>query len=850
MTDAAATDTAPRPASAAPPPPEAAFERLEIGDRFLLLSGWVTAPAPHRLILGDAAEIPLNGTFPRPDPASDAAEETQGFVIDLPRPAGPLEAMTIGLRSLARGLITVPLGGLPSRAFQPRGHLDHVSPDRLAGWIFNPALWHGPADQAAIELLIDGQHRVPLSLNCQRPDLPVSAAQAGRLLGFELGLREVAELMAQAQVRRELLGGEHDYALLTGGIQVGGLRRGRGRVILRSQRAGTAAPAAPKPSPAAPAPSPTEPAGYIDYYGHIPALGGWIFGGWVRGELLAEVTECPATASFEAGALTAQAMTGRHPRQDIAGLGQGFVAFLPGDPVPAAEDATLGALKGLTFEIGGARQLSPSLGAILPEPTELIGMVRALLATAEGGLAKPTPLHRLLSRPVFDGVETVSRLSTPVHLEIDTLLFAPDRGLAMIGWFLDPTRSVKSIRARVGGRLSVPLTTRWIATERADIRDAFAGRYALDHARWGFVTFVEAPTAELRNAHLEIELQDGAIAFYPLPPPAEGGVAAIRRLLNGLDLAADEVVALCSRVLGPPTVALNRARLAAAGTPTEVMVGEPPERPRCSVIIPLYGRIDYLMYQCALFSEYGLPADELIYVLDDPPKRAELIALARSAYRRFGIPLRLVLLPQNLGYAPANNAGLAVARGEFICFLNSDVMPRDGQWLDRLTGALRDDPTLGVTGGLLLFEDGTVQHDGMAFERLPQLGNWPFPMHPGKGRIRGPARGLHREPAITGACMVLRRDLAQRLGGFDTDYVIGDFEDADLCFRIRAEGLDCAVDDAAVLWHLERQSQGLPGNSWRFNLTLVNAWTFAERWSGMIPGATPAGGDPAVLRLS
>ena len=99
----------------------------------------------------------------------------------------------------------------------------------------------------------------------------------------------------------------------------------------------------------------------------------------------------------------------------------------------------------------------------------------------------------------------------------------------------------------------------------------------------------------------------------------------------------------------------------------------------------------------------------------------------------------------------------------------------------------------------------------MTFKRLPQLGDFPYAMHPGEGPHARALARLQRAEAVTGACMVLRRDLAQELGGFDEDYVIGDFEDADLCFRIRARGLDCAVHEDAVLWHLERQSQGTPG---------------------------------------
>ncbi|WP_149537136.1 glycosyltransferase [Siccirubricoccus phaeus] len=848
MNDAAA-DAGTRSPSATAPKPVAGFERLELGEGFLLLAGWVAAPPPYRLRLGDAPPLPLNGVFPRPDLAEEGEAEPLGFVADLPLPPEGLQGLGLSLGNSQGLLLGARLEEVPRAAFQPRGHLDHVSPERLAGWVFNPALWHGDAEAAAVELLIDGEHRLRVPLNCQRPDLPFSAAQAGRLLGFEIGIAELASLMARARLRRDLLGGEHDYLLLTGPAMVGSIRRRRGRVLRRSQ--GPMAAAEPPPAEAlAPPPLPPEPApvgepqGYVDFCGPVPALGGWMFGGWLRLGTLPGVETCFAAALFDGHEMEGEAVLARHPRPDVEGLGEGFVAFLPGLP---PEDA--GAFGKLLLGAGREHWLHLSLGARQPEPIELLGLVRSLAATAPGAGSGQSAFGRLLARPVYEGVETISRLPVPLHLEVDSMLVAPGTGIVLIGWYLDPGRAVKSIRLRCRGRLSAPLSETWIATERHDIREAFAAKYGQLSERPGYVAFVATPEEDLRDAHLEIELRDGTLAFRPLPAAGEGGVAAIRRLLNGLELAPDEVVELCEKVLGPPVVALNRARLAAAPPGVEVLVGDPPAEPRCSIIIPLYGRIDYLMYQCALFSEWGLPADELIYVLDDPPKKAELMNLARSVYRRFGIPLRLLLLPQNLGYAPANNAGLAIARGKYICFLNSDVMPRDGTWLDRLTGHLEADPTLGIAGALLLFEDGTVQHSGIEFARLPQLGNFPFALHPGKGRMRGPSRGLHREEAVTGACMVLRRDLAQQLGGFSEDYVVGDFEDTDLCFRIRDLGYHCAVDDEAVLWHLERQSQGAPGNNWRHNLTLVNAWTFARRWGDRFPDAAPPTGG-AVLRLS
>jgi GT2 family glycosyltransferase len=87
---------------------------------------------------------------------------------------------------------------------------------------------------------------------------------------------------------------------------------------------------------------------------------------------------------------------------------------------------------------------------------------------------------------------------------------------------------------------------------------------------------------------------------------------------------------------------------------------------------------------------------------------------------------------------------------------------------------------------------------------------------------------------ITGACMVMRRSLALDLGGFDESFIIGDFEDADLCLKVRARGLSCAIASDVQLYHLERKSQAAPNQNWRMNLTLYNGWVHQRRWFGPV----------------
>jgi GT2 family glycosyltransferase len=177
-----------------------------------------------------------------------------------------------------------------------------------------------------------------------------------------------------------------------------------------------------------------------------------------------------------------------------------------------------------------------------------------------------------------------------------------------------------------------------------------------------------------------------------------------------------------------------------------------------------------------------------------------------------------------------------------VCFLNSDVfaMPApagvEASWLDRLARHLTLRPDLGAVGPLLLFEDGSVQHQGLAYAPIPRLGGWRFPVHPRKGWRPDPAlRGLHEVPALTAACLLLRRKLALELGGFDEAYAIGDFEDSDLCQKLAARGLRCALDHDVRLYHLERKSQAAPQQRWRANLTLFNAWLHQNRWFAAEP---------------
>lgn len=568
--------------------------------------------------------------------------------------------------------------------------------------------------------------------------------------------------------------------------------------------------------------------GHIDFYGYSSAAGGWFFCGWSADVWPGRRPAAKVIAHFRQAGLLTDAALAWYERPDIATGAVGIIVFLPDESRSQGELVALD-IQG-DAQASGVRLTPVGLDVHLRE-RDLMPRGLAITSRAFGAPGAVEKMVSLLSRRGYAGRDTLHELGAFVRAEIDeTILVAPS-GLVLIGWLVDPTRSVAAWRVRCGDRCSENLSRRILPILREDVVEALAPQHDVPDPFCGLLTYAPNCVVPDEPIYIEVELVDGSIGYKSLPRPVKRGLPAIRRMLEGYTLTPDVLDRAFDEIIGPAVSGLNRAKLDKPRLHQEVAFGPANPTPRCSIIIPLYGRVDFLQYQMALFSRRDNADYEFIYVLDDPPRKAELLELAGTVWSLFGIPFRIITLRENLGYAPANNVGLAHARGQYICFLNSDVMPDEPGWLDLMLADFEADPTIGICGALLLFEDGTIQHQGMSYERLPAYADWPFPCHPGKGRRPRPrSQPLERVEAVTGACMVLRAELARELGGFDEIYAIGDFEDSDLCMKVRRKGLDCVVDHRARLWHLERQSQSASTNGWRVYLTLYNAWVHKRRW--------------------
>lgn len=157
-------------------------------------------------------------------------------------------------------------------------------------------------------------------------------------------------------------------------------------------------------------------------------------------------------------------------------------------------------------------------------------------------------------------------------------------------------------------------------------------------------------------------------------------------------------------------------------------------------------------------------------------------------------------------YSAIVNAGARAARGSFLLFLNNDTEVISPGWVDELLGCFGR-PDAGVAGAKLLYQDGLIQHAGMTVN--PNCDNAHFNQN-----LTADALGYECSAAlpsdvnmVTGACQMTRKDVFERLGGYDEELAVG-FNDGDYCLRAREAGYAVTFTPYALLYHREFSSRG------------------------------------------
>jgi N-acetylglucosaminyl-diphospho-decaprenol L-rhamnosyltransferase len=198
-----------------------------------------------------------------------------------------------------------------------------------------------------------------------------------------------------------------------------------------------------------------------------------------------------------------------------------------------------------------------------------------------------------------------------------------------------------------------------------------------------------------------------------------------------------------------------------------------------------------------------LASDESIHVIvvDNASTDGSLAAVG-------DLPVESLALTHNHGFGAGCNAGWRRGNAPFVLFLNPDARI-EGRSLRRLAHALESDPRVGLAAPRIVHEDGSLHFSQRHFPSLRSSYAQAFFLHRLMRRASW-TNELERDerayahPAspdwVSGACMILRRDDLERLGGFDERFFLY-CEDTDLCRRVRNAGLDIRYEPRAVAVH-------------------------------------------------
>lgn len=243
------------------------------------------------------------------------------------------------------------------------------------------------------------------------------------------------------------------------------------------------------------------------------------------------------------------------------------------------------------------------------------------------------------------------------------------------------------------------------------------------------------------------------------------------------------------------------------------------EKPLVSIVIPVYNEFDYT-YGClrSILENSGDIPYEIILADDCSTDLTKEI-------RKVVSHIVIARTEENVRFLLNCNQAAKLAKGNYILFLNNDTEVHDN-WLEPLVTLMESDDTIGMSGSKLVYADGTLQEAGGI---IWQDGSgWNY----GNGQDASLPEFNYVKDVdyISGAAIMIRRDLWESIGGFDERYVPAYCEDSDLAFEVRKRGFRVVYQPQSVVTHFEGISNGTDLTEGVKQYQVDNSRKLREKW--------------------
>lgn len=229
------------------------------------------------------------------------------------------------------------------------------------------------------------------------------------------------------------------------------------------------------------------------------------------------------------------------------------------------------------------------------------------------------------------------------------------------------------------------------------------------------------------------------------------------------------------------------------------------DKPLVSVIIPNMDHIDDLKICVDSLFEVNSYENIEVVIAENNSTKQETFDYYKEL-EETNKKVKVVYWKDEFNYSAINNYAVDMSKGEILLFLNNDTKIINPEAIEELVaGATREG--FGASGAMLYYADDTIQHAGVI------IGMGGFAAHAlwsltDRDEKYYPFSVTEREMgAVTGACLMMRREAFEKVGGFDRDFRVA-LNDIDLCMKVRDAGYEIMFTPYAKLYHYESKSRG------------------------------------------
>lgn len=261
------------------------------------------------------------------------------------------------------------------------------------------------------------------------------------------------------------------------------------------------------------------------------------------------------------------------------------------------------------------------------------------------------------------------------------------------------------------------------------------------------------------------------------------------------------------------------------------------DEPLVSVIIPFKDKSDILK-TCidSIIKKSTYKKFEILGVSNNSSEK-ETFSLMRSLSEQ---DQRIQFVEYNVpfNFAAICNHAVDLAKGDYVVLLNNDTEVISPEWLESLLEQAQN-PDVGAVGGKLYYPDYRVQHAGIVIGMAGVAGHPHHFFHKDDVGYYARPHVIHNVSAVTGACMMVRKQLYLAVGGMDSEQFAIAYNDVDFCLKLLRKGYRNVFTPYSEMFHHESLSRGYEDTPEKLERLTRESEAFRRKWHDLLEKGDP-----------